>query len=94
VNVEEVNVEEVNVEEVNVEEVNFASSSEEATGAVKQVTFEEELEEGEIREDISVDALREQMVVAQAAAKSAQAVFTRACEEVARLEGLLKEMEA
>ena len=68
---------------------------EEATGAVKQVTFEEEeLEEGEIREDISADALREQMVAAQAAAKSAQAEFTRACTEVARLEGLLKDMEA
>ena len=56
---------------------------------------EEELEEGEIREDKvdTKEALQAQFKAAQADAKNAQAAFARACVEVVRLEGLLLEMK-
>ena len=56
---------------------------------------EEELEEGEIREDKvdTKESLQAQFAAAQAAAKNAQAAFARACVEVVRLEGLILEMK-
>jgi hypothetical protein len=52
---------------------------------------DEELEEGEIRED-NVDTketIQAQFAAAQADAKNAQVAFARACEDVVRLEGIL-----
>jgi len=70
----------------------------EETKAVANVEAveEEELEDGEIREDKvnTKDSLQAEFAVAQAAAKNAQAAFARACDNVARLEGLIEAMTA